>query len=335
MAAIVPHDKSHDAKEPMLIENPNRFVLFPVKYDNIWKMYKLACTSVWFVEEVDLANDVATWEKLNDNEKYFIKMVLAFFAGSDGVVTYNLAARFLNEIQIPEAKAFYAFQIAMETIHSEMYSLMLETYVKDPVEKDQLFGAINTIPCIKKKADWALKWIENENASFATRLVAFVIVEGLMFSASFASIFWLKERGLMPGLCLSNEFISRDEGLHAEFNILLYSMLESKLDQDDIHTMMRDAVDIETEFITESIPCALLGMNNDLMKEYVRFVADRILAQLGYEKIYGAHNPFPFMDRISLQNKSNFFEHTRIADYSKATVGNAKNAFVFSTEEEF
>lgn len=330
-----PHDKSHDAKEPILVENPNRFVLFPVKYESIWKMYKLACTSVWFVEEVDLANDVSTWEKLNDNEKYFIKMVLAFFAGSDGVVTYNLAARFLNEIQIPEAKAFYAFQIAMETIHSEMYSLMLETYVKDPIEKDQLFGAINNIPCIKKKADWALKWIENENASFATRLIAFVIVEGLMFSASFASIFWLKERGLMPGLCLSNEFISRDEGLHAEFNILLYSMLEDKLSQDDVHDMIREAVDIETEFITESIPCALLGMNNDLMKEYIRFVADRILAQLGYDKIYEAHNPFPFMDRIALQNKSNFFEHTRIADYSKATVGNAKNAFVFSVDEEF
>jgi len=290
---------------------------------------------LWFVEEVDLSNDISTWEKLNDKEKYFIKMVLAFFAASDGVVNYNLASRFYNEVQLPEARAFYSFQIAMESIHSEMYALMLNTYVKDPTERHQLFNAISTIPCIKKKAEWALKWIEDKDCSFATRLIAFVIVEGLMFSSSFASIYWLKEKNVMPGLCLSNEFISRDEGLHAEFNILLYNMMQSKLAADDVYDMMREAVDIETEFITESIPCALLGMNNDLMAQYVKYVADRLLVQLGYEKIYNAQNPFPFMERISLENKSNFFEHTRIADYSKAGVGNDKNAFVFSVEEEF
>jgi len=334
--SMVPiHEKVHDEGEELLKFNPNRFVLFPVKYEEIWKMYKNACASLWFTEEVDFSKDIETWEKLTDNEKYFIKMVLAFFAGSDGIVNYNLAARFLNEVQLPEAKAFYSFQIAMEAVHSETYALMLNTYVKDPAERDQLFGAINTIPCIQKKADWALKWIESNEASFAQRCLAFVIVEGLMFSASFASIYWLKEKNVMPGLCLSNEFISRDEGQHAEFNILIYSMLQNKMTEEHVHDMMSEAVAIEIEFITESIPCALLGMNNDLMIQYVKYVADRLLVQLGYSKIYNSHNPFPFMERMNLENKSNFFEHTRIADYSKAGVGSEKNAFVFSTEEEF
>jgi ribonucleotide reductase beta subunit family protein with ferritin-like domain len=332
---MAPHDKSFDAGEEILQENPGRFVLFPVKYENIWNMYKKACASIWFVEEVDLAHDLASWEKLNEKEQYYIKMVLAFFAASDGIVNYNLSARFYDEVQLPEARAFYSMQIAIESIHSEMYALMVNTYVKDPVEKEQLFNAIRTIPCIQKKAEWALKWIEDKDASFATRLVAFVLVEGLMFSSSFASIYWLKEKNVMPGLCLSNEFISRDEGMHADFGVMLYNMLKNRLTQDDVHEMVRDAVAIEVEFVTESIPCALLGMNNDLMAQYVKFVADRILVQLGYDKIYNVTNPFPFMDRICLENKSNFFEHTRIADYSKAGVGNDKNAFVFTTEEEF
>jgi len=331
---MVFHGKEYDAHEEILQDNPGRFVMFPIKYESIWQMYKKAGASLWFTEEVDLSHDMASWEKLNDKEKYFIKMVLAFFAASDGVVNYNLAARFYNDVQLPEARAFYSFQIAIESVHSEMYALMLNTYVKDPTERSQLFNAIQTIPCIKKKADWALKWIEDKEASFATRCIAFVIVEGLMFSSSFASIYWLKEKNVMPGLCLSNEFISRDEGLHAEFNVILYRMLKNKLQEEDVFAIMREAVDIEIEFITESIPCALLGMNSDLMAQYVKYVGDRLLVQLGYEKIYNVQNPFPFMERIGLENKSNFFEHTRIADYSKAGVGN-ENGFVFSTEEDF
>jgi ribonucleotide reductase beta subunit family protein with ferritin-like domain len=336
MAAVASHDASHDKGEVLLQDNPNQFVFFPIQHESIWAMYKKACTSLWFAEEVDLSKDVDTWEKLSDQERYFIKMVLAFFAGSDGIVNYNLAARFLNEVQLPEAKAFYSFQIAMEAVHSEMYALMLNTYVKDTQERTQLFSAVHSIPCIKKKADWALRWIEDKEVSFATRCLAFVIVEGLMFSSSFASIYWLKEKNVMPGLCLSNEFISRDEGMHAEFNVLLYNMLKERLSADQVNAMMRDAVDIEIEFITESIPCALLGMNNDLMTEYIKYVADRLLTQLGYEKIYQATNPFPFMERICLENKSNFFEHTRIADYSKAMVGQSVvDLMKFSTDEDF
>ncbi len=329
MATMI-HSKVYDEDEVLLKENPGRFVLFPIQSQEIWDMYKKACASLWFTEEVDFSKDMETWVKLKDNEQYFIKMVLAFFAGSDGIVNYNLSARFQNEVQLPEAKAFYSFQNAMESVHSETYALMLNTYVKETEERAKLFDAIHTIPCIKKKADWALKWIDDKESSFATRCLAFVIVEGLMFSSSFASIYWLKEKNVMPGLCLSNEFISRDEGLHAEFNILLYKMLKHKLPEEMVLSMMIEAVDIEIEFITESIPCALLGMNNDLMSEYVKYVGDRLLVQLGYSKIYNVHNPFPFMERICLENKSNFFEHTRIADYSKANVERH-----FSTEEDF
>jgi ribonucleotide reductase beta subunit family protein with ferritin-like domain len=320
--------------EELLTDTNNRFVLFPIKYDNIWKMYKTAVSVFWVPNEVDLTKDLTDWDNvLNDDEKYFIKNVLAFFSSSDSIVNENLAARFLNEVQVPEAKAFYGFQIAMEVIHQEMYSLMIDTYVKETQEKQRLFDAIFTVPTIKKKADWALKWIEDKEASFATRLVAFAIVEGIFFSSAFASIYWLKERGLMPGLCLSNEFISRDEGLHCEFAILLYSHIANKLPQDIIHDIIKEATEIECEFVKESLRVKLIGMNSDLMCEYVKFCSDRLVQQLGYEKIYNVQNPFQFMERIGLSNKTNFFEHY-VADYSKANVGKT-DAYVFSTEEEF
>jgi ribonucleoside-diphosphate reductase beta chain len=322
-------------EEEMLLDNDNRFVIFPIKYDDIWKMYKLAVSSFWTVEEVDLGKDIDDWNKLSENEQYFIKHVLAFFAGSDGIVNENLSSRFMNEVQIPEAKFFYGFQIAIESIHSETYSLLIDTYIKDRQEKDHLLNAINTIPCIKKKADWALQWITSKEDSFAHRLVAFAAVEGIFFSGAFCAIFWLKERGLMPGLTFSNELISRDEGLHTEFAVLLYTMLKNKLSQNEIHAIIRDAVEIENEFITESIPCSLLGMNSSLMTQYIKFVADRLVVQLGYDKIYNVANPFDFMERIGLSLKSNFFEH-RPSEYSKANVGNdSKELFTFTIDEEF
>jgi ribonucleotide reductase beta subunit family protein with ferritin-like domain len=320
--------------EELLTENRNRFVLYPIKYDNIWKMFKTAESAFWTVEEVDLSKDIGDWEnKLNDNERYFIKHILAFFAASDGIVNENLAGRFYNDVMVPEAKAFYGFQIAMELIHSEMYSLMIDTYIKNTQEKNTLFNAIQTIPCIKKKAEWALRWIENKDAPFAMRLIAFAVVEGVFFSGAFCSIFWLKERGLMPGLCTSNEFISRDESLHTEFAVLLYSMIKNKLDQVEVHDLIKEAVDIELEFIIDSIPCNMLGMNSELMQEYIKFVADRLVVQLGYEKIYNAKNPFPFMDRINLEHKTNFFEN-RESNYSKAKVGQT-NVYEFSLDEAF
>lgn len=320
--------------EEILSEEKNRFVLYPVKYDKIWKMYKTAVSSFWTTEEIDFSKDINDWsQKLNDNERFFISNILAFFAGSDGIVNENLSARFLNEVMIPEAKAFYGFQIAIEFIHSETYSLMIDTFIKDNVEKDRLFNAIQTIPCIQRKAEWALRWIENKEAAFSMRLIAFAIVEGIFFSGAFCSIFWLKERGLMPGLCMSNEFISRDEGLHTEFAILLYSMIHDRLSQEMVFDVVKDAVDIEIEFITDSIPCALLGMNAELMQEYIRFVADRLLTQLGYDKLYNAKNPFPFMDRINLEHKTNFFEN-RESNYSKAKVGQ-KNVYEFSINADF
>lgn len=320
--------------EELLTETRNRYVLFPIKYSPIWEMYKTAVSVFWVPNEVDLTKDLHDWDNvLNDDEKYFIKNVLAFFASSDSIVTENLAARFLNEIQVPEAKAFYGFQIAIEVIHQEMYSLMIDTYVKDSAEKQVLFDAIFTVPTIKNKAQWALKWISNTSADYATRMIAFAIVEGIFFSSSFASIYWLKERGLMPGLCLSNEFISRDEGLHCEFAILLYTYIKNRVPQDIVHTMVKEATEIECEFVRDSLKAKLIGMNDDLMCEYVQYCVDRLLQQLGYEKIFDAKNPFPFMDRIGLSNKTNFFEHY-VADYSKANVGK-KDAFVFSTNEEF
>lgn len=321
--------------EELLVEGKNRYVIYPIKYDDIWKMYKLAVSSFWTVEEIDLAKDLDDWNKLTDNEKFFIKNVLAFFAGSDGIVNENLSSRFMNEVMIPEAKFFYGFQIAIESIHSEAYSLLIDTYVKNQEEKTKLLNAIYTIPCVKKKADWAFKWIESKDDSFAHRLVAFAAVEGIFFSGAFCAIFWLKERGVMPGLTFSNELISRDEGLHTEFAILLYSMLTNKLTQEDLHNLIKEAVDIENEFITDSIPCQMLGMNADLMTQYIKYVADRLVVQLGYDKIYNTTNPFDFMDRIGLNLKSNFFE-TRVGEYSRANVGtDNKEVFNFTTDADF
>ena len=322
--------------EDILAETKNRFVMFPIQYASIWNMYKKAVSVFWTAEEVDLSKDMNDWEKLSDNERHFIKHILAFFAASDGIVNENLGIRFMNEVKAPEAKAFYGFQVAMENIHNEMYSLLIDTYIKDPQEKKHLFNAIDTIPCVAKKAEWALKWISNQDASFATRLVAFACVEGIFFSGAFCSIFWLNERGVMPGLCISNQFISRDEGLHTEFAVMLYSMLSHKLSQDVIHDMIKEAVTIEDEFINESIPCNMLGMNAELMSQYIRFVADRLALQLGYEAIWHVKNPFDFMDRICLDNKTNFFED-RVAQYSRANVGNANHTeqFKFSTDEDF
>jgi ribonucleoside-diphosphate reductase beta chain len=323
----------NSTKEFLLEENKKRFVLFPIKHKEVWDMYKKAEASFWTAEEIDLSHDQTDWDKLNDNERHFISHVLAFFAASDGIVNENLAVRFSNEVQIPEARCFYGFQIAMENIHSETYSLLIDTYIKDPVQKDKLFNAFETVPAVKKKADWALKWINN-TSSFAERLVAFAAVEGIFFSGSFCSIFWLKKRGLMPGLTFSNELISRDEGLHCDFACLLYSMLENKLSQDTIHKIISDAVAIEKEFICEALPVNLIGMNSEMMSQYIEFVADRSLMSLGYDKLYNTKNPFDWMELISLQGKTNFFEK-RVAEYQKAGVMNDKADQVFTLEAEF
>ena len=310
---------SVEISEPLFKENPNRFVLFPIKWPSIWEMYKKALASIWTVEEIDLSKDLNDWQKLNDQEQYFIENILAFFAGSDGIVLENLGQRFCNDIQVPEAKCFYGFQIAIENIHSETYSLLIDTLVKDNQKKQKLFNAIETIPSVKKKAQWAIKWIQDEKANYATRLIAFAAVEGIFFSGAFCSIFWLKKRGLMPGLTFSNELISRDEALHTEFAILIYSLLENKLDKSIVSSIIDEAVQIEKEFIVESIPCKLIGMNSAMMTEYIEFVADRLLVQLGNPKLYNASNPFSFMEMISMEGKTNFFEK-RVAEYSKAGV---------------
>lgn len=313
-------------KEFLLEENKNRFVLFPIKYDKIWEMYKKAEASFWTAEEIDLQQDLYDWNnKLNNDEKKFISNILAFFAASDGIVNENLASKFSNEVQIPEARCFYGFQIAIENIHSETYSLLIDTYIKDEEEKNKLFNAIETIPIVSKKAEWAIKWINNKN-SFAERLVAFAAVEGIFFSGSFCSIFWLKKRGLMPGLTFSNELISRDEGLHTDFACLLYSMLENKLKYENILDIITEAVQLEKEFITYSIPVDLIGMNSRMMSQYIEFVADRLLVALGYEKYYKASNPFDFMELISLQGKTNFFEK-RVSEYrlSKVKITSEEN----------
>lgn len=325
--------------EPILKENKDRFVLFPIQHDDIWQFYKNAEASFWTAEELDLAADIDDWEnKLNDDERYFIKHVLAFFAASDGIVNENLAENFVAEVQYTEAKFFYGFQIAIENIHSETYSLLIDTYIGDKKEKDYLFNAIETFEPVKKKADWALKWIEN--GSFAERLIAFAAVEGIFFSGSFCSIFWLKKRGLMPGLTFSNELISRDEGLHCDFAVLLYNNhLINKLPQEKIQEIIVDAVNIEKEFITESLPVKLIGMNSDLMSQYIEFVADRLLTELGNPKVYNVTNPFDFMDMINLQGKTNFFEK-RVGEYQKAgvansTAGTTGNSQSFSLDEDF
>ena len=318
------------SREPLLAPDDNRFVMFPIQHDDIWQMYKKQVDCFWRAEEIDLTKDVDHWDTLNDNEKYFISMILAFFAASDGIVLENLASRFMNEVQVSEARAFYGFQIAMENIHSHTYSLLIETYIKDKMEKHKLFHAIENFPCIKRKSDWAQKWIHDNRSSFATRLVAFACVEGIFFSGAFCSIFWMKKRGLMPGLTFSNELISRDEALHCEFAILLYSKLVKKIDKSRIHEIIKEAVEIETEFICQALPCKLIGMNSDLMTQYIQFVADRLCVQLGYKKIYNVENSFQFMETISLQSKTNFFEK-RVSEYALANK-NSENAFEFSED---
>lgn len=305
--------------EPLLEDNPNRFVIFPIKYQDIWQMYKKAEASFWTAEEVDLSKDLQHWEALKKEEKHFISHVLAFFAASDGIVNENLVERFSKEVQVTEARCFYGFQIAMENIHSEMYSLLIDTYIKDPKEREFLFNAIETMPCVKKKADWAIKWINEQNASYAERVVAFAAVEGIFFSGSFASIFWLKKRGIMPGLTFSNELISRDEGLHCDFACLMFNHLINRPSQERIYEIISDAVRIEQEFLTEALPCALIGMNCKLMKQYIEFVADRLLLELKCDKLYNVENPFDFMEQISLEGKTNFFEK-RVGEYQKMGV---------------
>ena len=313
--------------EPLLAPDDNRFVMFPIKHNDIWEMYKKQIDCFWRAEEIDLSKDLTNWESLNGDERHFISMILAFFAASDGIVLENLATRFMSEVQVAEARAFYGFQIAMENIHSQTYSLLIETYIKDNEEKNRLFNAIEYFPCIKKKSDWAQKWIHDNRSSFATRLVAFACVEGIFFSGAFCSIYWLKKRGLMPGLTFSNELISRDEALHCEFAILLYSKLVKKMDKSRIHELIKEAVEIETEFICEALPCRLIGMNSEMMTQYIQFVADRLCVQLGYKKIYNVTNCFPWMELISLESKSNFFEKKSDA-YALANK-NSDNAFEF------
>lgn len=322
-------------EEPILKENKNRFVLFPIEHDDIWKFYKQSVASFWTAEELDLSQDLKDWENLNDGERHFITHVLAFFAASDGIVNENLAENFVAQVQYTEAKFFYGFQIAMENIHSETYSLLIDTYVKDPKEKDHLFNAIDTMDCVKKKADWALRWIDE--GSFAERLIAFAAVEGIFFSGSFCSIFWLKKRGLMPGLAFSNELISRDEGMHCDFACLIYNdHLQNKLPVETVTKIITDAVDIEKEFVTDALPVNLIGMNADLMCQYIEFVADRLLVELRCPKVFNAKNPFDFMEMISLQGKTNFFEK-RVGEYQKAGVMKDKenDAPRFSLDEDF
>ncbi|MCC3156209.1 ribonucleoside-diphosphate reductase small subunit [Hymenobacter sp. 15J16-1T3B] len=319
--------------EPLLVENPNRFVLFPIQHDDVWQMYKKAEASFWTAEEIDLSQDQKDWDSLNDGERHFISHVLAFFAASDGIVNENLAVNFMQEVQMPEARCFYGFQVMMENIHSETYSLLIDTYIKDPKQKDYLFNALETVPAVAKKGQWALKWINSEN--FTERLIAFAAVEGIFFSGSFCSIFWLKKRGLMPGLTFSNELISRDEGLHCDFACLLYERyLQNKLPESRVHDIIRDAVSIEQEFVTDALPVNLIGMNAQAMSQYIEFVADRLLVSLGYNKIYNASNPFDFMEMISLQGKTNFFEK-RVAEYQKAGVMSDREQNVFSLDEDF
>ncbi len=320
--------------EPILEENPNRFVLFPIEHDDIWAFYKKSEASFWTAEEIDLHQDLSDWaNKLNDDERFFVKHVLAFFAASDGIVNENLAENMVSEVQYTEAKFFYGFQIMMENIHSETYSLLIDTYIKDTKEKDYLLNAIENLDCVKKKADWAFKWIEN--GSFAERLIAFAAVEGIFFSGSFCSIFWLKKRGLMPGLSFSNELISRDEGMHCDFACLLYNQhIQHKLPKQTVEDLIVSAVNIEKEFVSDALPVNLIGMNSELMCQYIEFVADRLLLSLGNDKVFNAENPFPWMDLISLQGKTNFFEK-RVGDYQKSGVMADKDKQVFSLDEDF
>ena len=323
-----------DKDEPLLIANPKRFVLFPIEHPDIMAMAKKAIAVFWTVEELDLTKDMKDWEKLDANTQHFIKHVLGFFAASDGILMENLSQNFQNEVQWPEVRYFYANQNFMESIHSETYSLLIDTYIDDKVEKQKLLEGAQTIPAIQKKADWAIKWLDAGKANFATRLVAFAVVEGIFFSGAFCSIFWLKKRGLMPGLTTSNEFIARDEGMHTDFACLLYSKVVNRLKKGQINKIIREAVTIEKNFITKALPCELIGMNAELMSQYIEFVADRLVMQLGYPKIYNAANPFEFMERISLEGKDNFFEK-KVSNYAKAAVGKTQEQMSFSMEADF
>jgi ribonucleoside-diphosphate reductase subunit M2 len=322
---------SKNSLEPLLMQDDNRFVMFPIKYQDIWDMYQKQVDCFWRPEEIDLSKDLTHWDALNKDERFFISMILAFFAASDGIVLENLAQRFMADVQVSEARAFYGFQIAMENIHSHTYSNLIETYIKDKEEKHMLFNAITNFPCIKKKSDWAQKWMHDNRSSFATRLVAFACVEGIFFSGAFCSIFWLKKRGLMPGLTFSNELISRDEALHCEFAVLLYSKLIKKMDKSRIHEIIKEAVEIETEFICEALPCKLIGMNSVLMTQYIQFVADRLCVQLGYKKIYNVSNCFDWMEMISLESKTNMFEK-KIDAYALANKRTSDNDFSISDD---
>ena len=331
---VVEDFKSLVMEEPLLKKNPNRFVILPIQYDDIWQMYKKAEASFWTAEEVDLSKDLVHWENLKPEEKYFISHVLAFFAASDGIVNENLVERFMQEVQIPEARCFYGFQIAIENIHSEMYSLLIDTYIRDPAEKERLFNAIETVPAVKKKAEWALNWIAADKASYAERIIAYASVEGIFFSGSFAAIFWLKKRGLMPGLTFSNELISRDEGLHTDFACLMFRHLVNKPTEERIKEIVCEAVQIETEFLTEALPVRLIGMNCHLMTVYIQYVADRLLTELECSKVFNVENPFDFMENISLDGKTNFFEK-RVGEYQKAGVMNKADDRKFTLDADF
>jgi ribonucleoside-diphosphate reductase subunit M2 len=317
--------------EPLLKSDDNRYVLFPIKDNDIWLMYKKSVDSFWVVPEVDLSKDLGDWDKLTPDEQNFIKMILAFFAASDGLVLENLASRFMSDVQLAEARAFYGFQIAIENIHSEMYSTLIDTYIRDGNEKDKLFKALEHYPCIAKKANWAKKWINDNRSSFASRLVAFACIEGIFFSSAFSSIYWIKKRGLLPGLTFSNELISRDEALHTEFAVLLYSKLQKKLNKKRVYEILQEAVEIEKEFITDAIPCRMIGMNAKLMTQYIEFVADRLCLQLGYDKIYNSTNPFDFMELISVETKVNFFERTN-SEYALANKTVDADVFEFNAD---
>jgi ribonucleoside-diphosphate reductase beta chain len=332
--AAVAKKKKREADEPLLQDNPNRFVIFPIQHADIWKMYKDHVAVFWRPEELDLSKDMKDWTKLSAGEQHFLKRVLGFFAGSDGIVMENLAQRFMTEIQIPEAKFFYGVQMMMETVHSETYSLLIDTYIEERAEKTDILRSIQTVPCIQKKAEWALQWMSSDEADFATRLMAFAAVEGVFFSGAFCSIFWIKQRGILPGLTASNEFIARDEGLHTEFACLLYSKCKHKLPKTKAHKLIREAVKIEKEFITEALPCSLIGMSAPRMAEYIEFVADRLLVTMGYPKIWETVNPFPWMEKISLEGKDNFFEK-RVTNYALAGVGQDATKASFSLTEDF
>tara|TARA_B100001063_G_scaffold220167_1_gene224820 strand:- start:7808 stop:8782 length:975 start_codon:yes stop_codon:yes gene_type:complete len=318
--------------EPLLTEDDSRYVMFPIQDQEVWEMYKKQVDCFWRAEEVDLSKDITHWETLNNDEKHFISMILAFFAASDGIVLENLGARFMNEVQLSEARAFYGFQIAMENIHSQMYSQLIDTYITDREQKHKLFNALENFDCIKRKGDWAKKWIGDNRSSFATRLIAFACVEGIFFSGAFCSIFWLKKRGLMPGLTFSNELISRDEALHTEFAVLLHSRLIRKANKSKVYEIIKEAVDIEKNFITEALPCRLIGMNSSLMTQYIEFIADRLCVQIGFEKIYNSSNPFDFMELISVESKTNFFEK-RVSEYALADKTKTDN--IFEMNEDF